>query len=224
MVALEAVHRGMVRERLGRAPAHWSAPQVRALLALETTPAPDFRRQHEALRAVAEMQPAGDVTAEAWWQLGLVTDARQPAAKLAALRRAVDAAPDDSPRLGLYFFSYARELGPVTDSGDLPALGRQTIRRATRADTQGWVAAAVVSDLTRRGRPAEAVKTFEELARNYPAAATSDTALLNYARALLNANRQADAIRAYRQVQATGRPGPRQTAAKELQVIEGGGL
>jgi tetratricopeptide (TPR) repeat protein len=184
--ALEFVHRAEYVKNVGRAPRAWSDPQVRAFSRAQSLFAQgDLTAGSEAMLAVARTRPAGDVTAAAWWQwgvFGVAFDDHAERAKYAL--KALEASPDDSPRLAMYFHSYAHEVLKLDRTADATAAAEATLARAALPRSREAVVDLALSSLTSAGHAQDAVGFYEALSKRYPDATGSDRARMSYAEAL----------------------------------------
>ncbi len=223
MVALESINRAMVRFALGRDPADWTDYQVRALLQVHNVPMDRFfTERSEVLRKVARMRPSGEVTAHALWQVAMDVDYRDHAGRATCLRRALEAAPDDSPRLSLYFGTYAREMGEAGKLDEIVAACRETLRRTMDMKVREGIVSRAVYTLDDHGAAGQAADLYEEAVREYPEVAAAGGVRLAYAKALESADRVDEARTEMMAVIATGDESFRERARESLRELDGG--
>lgn len=195
--ALELMHRAEFTWMLGRPPADWSDPQVRAYSRAQSLFAlGDEKRGGEAMRAVAEMRPSGDVTASAWWQyaqFGIHFEKHAQRARYG--RKALEAAPDDSPKLGMYYRLLARELAKLGEFLELTETTQRTAGRTADRKVRAGVVCMGMDALTGAGHAAEAIKLYEHFAKRYPELRERDGARLDLAQALIQLEREQEARR-----------------------------
>lgn len=224
-MALELANRQVIVKAIGRAPARWDDPQVRAYLATWDVDPREFLSGREAaLLAVAKMRPDGDVTAYVWWELfsSAVLQADE-AKKLDYAWKAVQAAPHDSPRLSLYFLSWAREELRDGDAGEVVPLALDLLRRTSDATVRERIAAGALGRLNLLDDMKPALELDRQIAAAYPEATGTPAYRRNKARLLAKTGEQAEARAILEQLVATGDERQRELARQQLRELQGGG-
>jgi tetratricopeptide (TPR) repeat protein len=224
-VGIELVHRAEFVKSVGRVPRAWSDPQVRAFSRAQALFANGDRTAgSEAMLAVAEMRPSGDATAAAWWQwalFGVPFDDHAERAKCAL--KALDAAPDDNPRLAMYFHAYADEVLELGKTADAIAAAEETLARAALPRSRDAVVDDAVSSLTSAGHAEDAVRFYEALAKRYPDAIGSDRARMSYADGLAETGHTDEARSILTDIAGKASGVEKRRAEAALQKLSGGG-
>lgn len=193
------VHRGLevgLYAMLGRQ-LRWDG----AMVAFREYGEGDFREAAQRFGAIVRGNPGRNVRFRHWRALSFVGagQADSAAAEITELLRVLR--ETDSERLAYYYESkalYEYALGMLHEAGNRPADARRAFERALEEDLTMYPARAGLARLALRQRnSAEAV---DHLAQAVEIAPDDAMMHLEYANALMAANRRADAIPHYQQV------------------------
>jgi tetratricopeptide (TPR) repeat protein len=161
----------------------------------------DFGRAAQRFGALVRSNPGRNVRFRHWRALSFVGAGQldSAAAEITELLRVLR--QTDSQRLAYYYESkamYEYALGMLHETGNRPAEARRAFERALEEDLSMYPARAGLARLALRSRnPAEAL---EHLGQAVEIAPDDAVMHLEYANALMAANRGADAIPHYQQV------------------------
>ena len=191
--ALEVLHRGEVTQALGRPPPDWSDPQVRHFAsALAWLGVLSDKRFLLAMQEVAAERPSGEVTAQAAGEVALGLMGASSKEDLRYARLAIEAVPPDSPRLAVYYGSYARQLERVGRAEEASVVLRQGLAQASTEKAKETLLANLLQTESKRLGPGGALAVYQQYARQEPAAAASDATQYRLAEILVAAGRVAE--------------------------------
>lgn len=221
---LEAFHRAEVTRSLGRPPADWTDRQLKNYAVAEAFGSLGQLGKYVSLmKAVADQEPSGDITAAAAHIVAFdfaATD-RRPTEALRYGRLAAEAVSPDSDRFVLYHRTHALALHRAGELEELESVLRHGIARGRGVHERAQLLETLLRLLRRAERSDRALAVYEELTGEQPALAEEDSLRSQLAAVLCDVGREAEALEIYRDLALSGTSeNLRQLAAAQLSELE----
>lgn len=225
---LEVFHRVEITrlEWLGRVPPDWSDPQLRDFATAAASVGHILLdEQTPLMKAVAGQRSTGDVTAAAahWLFLFWLTKGVTPGEKAAYGQLATEAVPADSPKLKLYYLTYARSLSEEGKIEEAAAALRRGIMHAADPNEQASLLSILLRTLEEHIGPEEALDTYQDFADKRPALVKHDAVREMLAGLLCTVGQESEARDIYTDLAENGGTSERrERAAQKLTELESG--
>ena len=219
--AIELFHRAEVVHWVGRAPDHWSAPNVQAFsTATSLALGQNGRADVWWTRAASATDADPYIAAEACHRLSTTSARNERGTEgLRQAREAVAVAPDDAVRLPVYYRDLVRRLRASGAEAELVSVLRQGVSRAGTRPQQAELLAGCINELSKPRWAQQALDVHAEYAASHPGVTADERVRQARANALRAAGQRDAALRAFEEL-AQGAESPRIRSAATHSLAE----